>query len=250
MRRLAALLTPTLISALILSPAACGGGYSGRQAVEDIVQDLAVQEYGRASARYRRYEEQVLDEAAAPAWRRALEHEDATVREWAVDALSRIGEPEDIERLEGMLDDPFRSVQDAAARGLVRMDPEAARRALLERLASDDPVAQAVAAGVLGELGDPEVVEALVAQLTDPAVEPGVRSVVAQGLAEAGDPRAAGPLTDVALDRDNPTQLRRTAAEVLATLEGAGVEAALRRLLEADDEYIRDVGRRALEQVG
>lgn len=236
-----------------MSLAACGGagGAGARQAVEAIIEDLAVQEYGRASALYREYEEQVLDGAAAPAWRRALEHEDPTVREWAVDALSRIGETEDVERLEEMLDDPFRKVQDAAAWGLVRMNPEAARDALLERLDSDDPVDQAVAAGVLGELADPRVVDALLPQLADPQVEPGVREIVAQALATAGDARAADPLADVAMDPGNAAQLRRTAAEVLATLGGGSeVESALRRLLEADDEYVRDVARRALEELG
>jgi len=248
-----ALVLGTLLPVLALSAVACGGGGGGNdaaRAVEAIVEDLAVQEYGRASALYRDYEEQVLDPAAGPAWRRALEHEDPTVREWAVDALSRIGEPEDVERVEAMLGDPFRKVQDAAAWGLIRMDREAAREALLARLESDDPVDQAVAAGVLGELDDPRVVDALLEQLRDSRVEEGVRGIVAQALATAGDSRAAGPLAEVALDSDNPVQLRRTAAEVLATLEGGETEAALRRLEEADDEYVRDVARRALEQIG
>lgn len=239
---------PTVV-VLLLALAGCGGADPTRRAVEQIVEDLAVQEYGRASARYRQFEERILDESAASAWRRALDHGDPTVREWAVDALSRIGRPADVPRVREMLDDPFRKVQDAAAQGLVRMNPDVAREALLGRLVSDDPVDQAVAASVLGELGGAGVVDALLVALGDPDVEPGVRGIVAQALARAGDPRAAAHLAEVALDAAAPVELRRTAAEVLATLEGPGVESGLRSLLGADDAYVRDVARRALDQI-
>ena len=239
------------IAALLLAGllAACAGEGSG-DVVKLIIDDLAGQQFGRATARYRAEEERVLSSSAAPAWRRGLEHEDATVREWSIDALARIGEAEDVARVVTALDDPFRRVQEAAARGLVAMNREAARQAFLERLRGTEAMRQAIAAQGLADLGDPAGAAPLIEQLTSTEVESGVRGVIAQSLAMLGDERAIGPLAEVAGNPANEVRLRRVAVEALASFSGAAAIEALRGLTDSDDEYVRDVARRAIEGRG
>ena len=235
-----------LASALALLVAACTTDPTG-SAVERVIDDLAAQRYGTATARYRADEERILSPDAAPAWRRGLEHEDATVREWSVDALFRIGRPEDVPRIVAALDDPFRRVQEVAANGLVELDPQAARRAFAERLQAGEPMQRMIAAQGLADLQDTTAVLPLIEQLENRALDDAVRGVIAQSLATLGDAEAAAPLARLAADPTLGLQLRRTAAEAVATLSGAAAVSALQRLLESDDEYIRDLAARELE---
>ena len=190
----------------------------------------------------------MLSPPAAPAWRRGMDHEDPTVREWAVDALARIGDPDDVSVLVGALDDPFRRVQEAAVQGLIRLAPEVAAEAFMQRLTGGTAMDRMLAAQGLAELGDPVVVPALIEQLLDTELESGARGVIAQSLARFGDASAASALADVALEAGADLQMRRNAGEALATLSGPEATSALRRLLEADDDYLRDLARRALER--
>jgi HEAT repeat protein len=214
--------------------------------VRRIVDDLAAQRYGRATALYRQAEDVVLSPEAAASWRRAFEHEDATVRQWAVDALSRIGDPADLDRVVAALDDPFRKVQEIAAEGLVRMDPERASAVFMERLDAPDPLARAMAAQSLASMGETAAVPRIIEQLEDSSLDDGVRDIMAQSLGRLGDPRAASPLADVALDESLGLQLRRSAAEAVVMLPRADSREALERLSRAEDTYIRDLGERAL----
>ena len=235
-----------LVALLAICVVSCTGPDPAPATVQRVIDDLAAQRFGAATALYRAQEELVLSPAAAPTWRRGLDHEDATVREWSVDALSRIGDPRDVERLVASLDDRFRKVQEAAATGLVGLDPDAARQAYLERLAAGEVMTRVVAAQSLAELGEARAVPALVEQLLNEELAASLRGVLAQSLATLRDPRAAAPLAGVALDAGAGVQLRRTAAEALATLEGDEARVALERLLRADDPYVRDTARRAL----
>lgn len=214
--------------------------------VKAIVDDLAAQRFGTATARYRAEEELVLSPAAAASWRRGLEHQDATVREWSVDSLARIGLPEDVDAVAAALDDPFRNVQEAAARSLVDLDPDAARTAFVARLARADPMMQTIAAQGLADLGDVAGVEPLINRFGDDSVESAVRGVIAQSLAALADPRAVASLAAVAADPAADVGLRRNAVEALATFENDEATQALRRLLDSEDAYVQEVARRAI----
>ena len=231
---------------LTLSLAACSSGEQTGPLVKRVVDDLAAQRFGTATARYRQDEATILSPAAAPEWRRGLLHQDATVREWAVDALARIGLAEDVPLIVESLDDPFRRVQEAAARGIVAMDPEAASAAFTARVASADALRQMIAAQGLADLGDPSGVDPLLAQIGNADVEDAVRGVIAQSLAVLGDPRAAAPLAAIAADPDANLQLRRNAVEALATFEQDEATEAMRGLLESDDSYVQEVARRII----
>lgn len=233
---------------MTLSASVACGGDDANATVRLIIEELAAQRYATATARYRQQEELVLSAAAAPGWRRGLEHEDATVREWSVDALARIGEPEDVDRVVVALDDPFRSVQEAAARSLVDLDPDRAGAAFVGRLSSEDHLQQMIAAQGLADLGEAGGVPPLLERLTDPTTDDAVRTIVAQSLARLGDPRAVTPLAAVAGDADADIALRRDAAEALATFATAEATAALQELLGVDDVYIQEIARRAIAE--
>ncbi len=231
---------------LALFSTGCSSGDQTPALVKSVIDDLASQRFGTATARYRNDEEAILSPAAAAAWRRGLEHQDATVREWSVDALARIGEPEDVSRIVAALEDPFRRVQEAAARGIVDMDPSAARTAFAAGLASGDPLQQMISAQGLADLDDPTGVDSLLAQVGNPAVEEAVRGVIVQSLAVLSDPRAIAALAAIAADADRGLQLRRNAAEGLATFEQDEATEALRGLLDSDDGYVQEVARRTI----
>jgi len=217
-----------------------------RATVQRIVEDLAAQRYGSATAVYREAEDLVLSETAADSWRRALEHEDATVRQWAVDALSRIGDPDDLTRIVRALDDSFRKVQQIAAEGLVRMDPGHAREVFMLRLEAPDIMGRVLAAQTLADMGETAAVPIMIEQLQDDSMDDGVRDVMAQSLGRLGDSRAAMPLADLALDESAALLLRRSAADAVTLLPPDEAQDALRRLGQADDAYIRELGERAL----
>jgi len=241
--RVAAIILATAAAAVACAPAEP----TVAAIVQRIIDDLSAQQFGRATALYSQREEIVLSSPAAPGWRRGMDHEDATVREWSIDALSRIGLPEDVPLVVAALDDPFRRVQEAAAKGLINMNPAAARTAFIERLAAGDPMQRTIAAQGLADLRDTEAVPALVEQLGDPRLEAGLRGVIAQSLSRIGDTRAVQPLAALAGDTDAATQLRRTAVEALAGIEGESTARAMQGLLDSDDSYVQDVARRVLE---
>jgi HEAT repeat protein len=225
---------------------ACGPRDPAGETVRLIIEELSAQRFGSATARYRQNEELVLSAAAAPAWRRGLEHQDPTVREWSVDALARIGEPQDTARVVAALDDPFRRVQEGAARRLVELDAAVAAEAFIERLASDDPLAMTSAAQGHADHGDPAGAEPLIERFRDGRLDAAVRRILAQALAALGDPRAVAPLAAVAGDPAADLALRRDAVEALAAFETEEATEALRGLLGADDTYVQEVARRAI----
>lgn len=237
---------PGVLALLLCGVAGACGGDDASGTVRLIIEELAAQRYGTATARYRQQEEIVLSPAAAPAWRRGLEHQDSTVREWSVDSLARIGESEDVDRIVAALDDPFRNVQEAAARSLVDVDPGRATAAFIERLSSPDPLQQTVAAQGLAVLGDAAGVPPLLERFVDDSTDDAVRAIIAQSLAQIGDPRAVPPLAQVAANAEADLALRRDAAEALSIFETEAATAALQELLGVDDAYIQEIARRAI----
>ena len=107
-------------------------------------------------------------------------------------------------------------------------------------------MARAMAAQSLADMGERAAVPSIIDQLSDPALDDGVRDIMAQSLGRLGDPRAAPVLVDVALDEDNGLQLRRSAAEAVAMLPADETREALQRMSQAEDAYIRDLAERLL----
>ena len=233
---------------LLVAAAGCGEPPVAEKHTKDVIDDLVAREYGAASSRYRMFESEVLSAEASPTWRRAIEHVDATVREWAVDALSRIDEPEDLELVRGRLSDPVRGVRKAAVSGLIRMDSAAAVNEFTERLGSDAPDQVTLAASGFVELEHRAAAGLIVERFRDADLPESTRAALTQPLAALGGEIVVAPLVSAALDSTNGAELRRLAAEAAFAAEADGVADQLRQLLDADDEYVRALAETMLEQ--
>ncbi len=211
-----------------------------------IIDELVAQDYGAATSRFRMAEDQVLSLAAAPVWRRALEHQSTTVREWAVDALGRIGQQEDVRRLAERLADSSRGVRRGAMMSLIQIDPGAARAAFDTLLRASKPESIVLGAQGLAELKAFEGASLVLERMSDTTLPSSTRRALAQVLATLGNPVAVGPLLALALDPEVDLSLRRMAAEALVALEGEAVREAAQRLVQSEDAYISDLARRLL----
>jgi len=228
-----------LAAAMLLITVACGEAPVAEKHTKNVIDDLVAREYGSASSRYRMFETEVLSADAAPTWRRAIDHVDATVREWAVDALSRINVAEDLELVRGRLSDPVRGVRKAAVSGLIRMDRDVAIEEFTTRLASDTSDQVTLAATGFVELEHRAAAMLIVARFQDTELPESTRAALTQPLAALGGAVVVGPLVGVALDPGNGAELRRLSAEAAFAAEAEDVTEHLRRLLGADDEYVR-----------
>lgn len=242
-------MTRRLLAAMMLFAAvACGEAPVAEKHTQDVIDDLAARKYGAASSRYRMFESEVLSADAAPIWRRAMEHVDATVREWAVDALSRINLAEDLARVKERLDDPVRGVRAAAVSGLIRMDSATAIEEFTVRLASEAPEQVTLAASGFVALEHHPAAALIVRRFQDGELPESTRAALTQPLAALGGDVVVAPLVAVALDSGNGTELRRLAAEAAFAADAEGVREQLHRLLDADDEYVRVLAETMLGQ--
>lgn len=243
------------IGAVLLAIGALFGSAACREepaiaVTQRIIDELVAQDYGAATSRFRMAEEQVLSLAAAPVWRRALEHQNTTVREWAVDALGRIGQQEDVQRLVQRLVDSSRGVRRGAMMALVEMNPGVARTAFEDLLGASKPESIVLGAQGLAELKAFDGASLVLQRLSDTTLPSSTRTALVQVLATLGNPLAIGPLLVLALDPAAELPLRRMAAEALVALEGAGVREAAQRLAQSEDAYISDLARRLLADEG
>jgi len=238
-----------VVLVVLLALVACAG-VEALETTQRIIDLLAAGEYGRASSLFRQQEASVLSADAGPTWRRGLEHDNPSVREWAIDALSRIAGEGDFERIVGMLGDHSRGVRHQARDGIARMEPERAAEVFRERLRSADPEQVVLAAQGAAGLNDAAAVPALIERLLDSGLPPAARATLAQPLATLGDPEALAPLVRVAEEAGADLQLRRLAAEGAIALgttlaSEQGLE-SIRRLAASDDDYISELADAAL----
>ncbi len=231
----------------LLAALACGVESAAVQRTREVVDDLAAHDFGAASNRYRMYESDVLSLEAAPVWRRALAHGDATVREWAVDALSRVGASEDVARIGELLDDTSRGVRQQALDGLIRLDPIAAAQTFRERLGRSAPSQVVLAAQGLAQIGAENAASAILERAGDAGLPDSTRGALMQPLAALGDPAVVTELVDLALDGAADVRLRRLAAEAAVAIDTPDPRVAFRRLATSADDYVRALGERGLE---
>jgi HEAT repeat protein len=236
--------------ALAVLVAACASA-EALEVSQRIIDYLAVGDFGRASSLYRQQEALVLSPAAAPVWRRGLEHQNPSVREWSVDALSRIAGDGDFDLLVAALDDSSRGVRHQARDGIIRMDPQRAAAIFRDLLGSHEPDQIVLAAQGAAELEDAGAVHAIVDRLGDETLPAATRGTLAQPLAVIGDRAALAPLVEVASDPGADVQLRRLAAEGAIALAGElGDEEAIAvivSLADSDDDYVRALAASAIE---
>lgn len=238
-----------ILAGIALAVAACGGGQA-REVTQRVIDYLAAGDFGRASSLYRQQEALVLSAAAGPTWRRGLDHQNPSVREWSVDALARIAGDGDFERIVGALDDPSRGVRHEARDGLILMDAGRAAGVFRELVGSPEPESVVLAAQGAAELGDAAAVPLILDRLGDTSLPAATRGTLAHPLAVLGDRSAIAPLVAIAADPAAEVSLRRLAAEGAVALAGAlGDEEALGQiapLADSDDDYVRELAASAL----
>ncbi|NLX04283.1 MAG: hypothetical protein GXY33_03960 [Phycisphaerae bacterium] len=135
------------------------------------------------------------DRRIIPQLVQALETDNWTHRHGCALALGRLKAVEAIAPLVARLSDEDREVRELAAGVLEQIDPQwhqspRARRMipkLINRLEAESPYVRALTAEVLGRIGDPKALDALIGRLED---EPQVRYAAVRGLGELGEPAA------------------------------------------------------------
>lgn len=143
-----------------------------------------------------------------------LADEDAAVRETALKALEKLGDPR-------------------------RVEP------LIAALADGDGALRQTAAESLGEIGDSRAVNPLIVALDDE--ESAVRWRVVEALAKIGDARAVEPL--IAALRDQDSAVRWSAAWALCEIGAPAVEALI-VALQDKDSTVRQSAARSLGKLG
>jgi HEAT repeat protein len=139
--------------------------------------------------------------------------------------------PENIDRIRASLDDPDRDVRATALHALVGLAVPDSGALALDALGDADGFVRATAAKLVGDLGDPDHVEAVRAVLSrDP--DPVARQRAAESLTRLG---GAGAVAALAHGLSDPMErVRLTAVRGLAKLDPASAREELARLLHED----------------
>ena len=148
------------------------------------------------------------------------------VRRVAVRALGRIGNPGSAEPIVAALEHDGEIPVSAAGQALLRMGVGAVA-ALTVATRSGRPAVRAMAATLIGLLGDSDEVGDLVPLLTDEAAP--VAAAAATALGHLGSPSALGPL--IAATFGTPDEVRAAAAAALGRVGAPGAAATLQRLV-------------------
>jgi hypothetical protein len=171
----------------------------------------------------------------------SLDSDEEGVQAWATSQLRAQGVPEALRLLIERLDSPLVAVREAAREELDSFNLEL----LLDIFDHLDP-AVCLRAGALMQKIDPDCHQKLVAELSHPVQRRRIRAARAArrlGLAHEVQPSLLAMLSDA------DTQVRRTAAEVLADVPNAEVVAGLSALLTDSSPRVRETAEQSLAEI-
>lgn len=147
-----------------------------------------------------------------------------------------------LEHLIGTLDSPYSSLRVFAARMLGELRDPAALPALMDRLPKMDHVMKMEALRSLGKIGDQRVYRVLTRYLADSRAQMRIAAVEALGF--LGSPEVVWRLEALLLSDE--LMVRRSAAAVLARLEGPGKN-VLQNLASRKDPLVRSLVEEVLD---
>ncbi len=120
---------------------------------------------------------------------------------------------------------------------------------LIDALRHPVPSKAALAAQILGQLGDPRGVEPLL-DIFDRTRDPEIQEAAIRALGELGDPRAIALFARVLEESDRFITLRVAAAEALGRIGGDQAIEALQGVAKRDDRSVSRAARAALAELG
>ena len=164
-------------------------------------------------------------------------------RVYAAAILGEIADPAAVKPLVGALRGASDDLRCQASGALAKFGSEAVEP-LTALLTEPDPEVRIVAAGVLGDTGDPAAVEPLVAALRDK--NPDVRGAARGALFRIGD-AAVEPL--IAATKDADRNVRLYAAGALKYIGNPRAIGALQDLARSGDKEERSVAQDAIEKI-
>jgi HEAT repeat protein len=180
----------------------------------------------------------------------ALGDGEASVREAAAEALSRLGK-ETMEILIEALDHEHAGVRASVALALAKIakqynKADAATPALIARLNDYDPDVRRIATEALGQIEDPDATAALTDRLWDDVPE--IRRMAAWALGQIEDPEALPALMQAL--GDQVIDVQEAAVEALGKLEHLDAVPSLLEMLGHQNPTIRRACARALGLIG
>ncbi|MET9113327.1 HEAT repeat domain-containing protein [Streptomyces longwoodensis] len=191
------------------------------------------------------------DPVRGPAARHVLHdllgHRSVTVRETAVRALGRLGDPVSAGLLLTALDPPRRVAPGLVGDALVRLGPAAVEALTGAAADGGDEQHRALAVELLGLIKDRRALPALSAALDDPA--PMVRAAAAAALGRVGEPAAVAALTGT-VGADPSDRVVVAAAEALGLIGDESAVPALTRALRCGPYRPAHTAARALLRLG
>lgn len=168
----------------------------------------------------------------------------ADVRRAVVKALGQLGDARAAEPLLALLNTSSFDIRSAVRNALVQIGPAAVAPSLM-RL-GDPKAARSSIVNILGQIGDTQAVEPLLALLNDPEVA--VREAVATALGQLHDTRAVEPLLERLDDPDSA--VRWAVAAALGHLSDARVVESLLTRLDDSEVIVRRIVAWSLGQLG
>jgi HEAT repeat protein len=173
----------------------------------------------------------------------ALKDEEAEVRAYAAELLGKAGSEKTAEPLAELLKDPDEDVCRAAAASLVKIGKPSVKY-LIEALKAEQAYTRLAAARALGEIGDPDASDPLMALLKDSGKD--VRRAAVRALAGIAGDNAVKPLAEALKDEDE--EVRRLAGDALVAI-GKPAVAPLIEMLKDKDIIIRFNAAKTLEKI-
>ncbi|MDZ8263042.1 HEAT repeat domain-containing protein, partial [Nostoc sp. ChiQUE01b] len=176
----------------------------------------------------------------------ALKDSDSDVRDYAAEALAKIGNAEAVPGLIAALKHSKSDVRSSAAEALAKIGNPEAVRGLIAALKDSKSDVRSSAAWALGNIGNAEAVRGLIAALKDSKSD--VRSSAAWALGNIGNAEAVRGL--IAALKDSKSDVRSSAAWALGNIGNAEAVRGLIAALKDSNSEVKGNAASALRNIG
>jgi serine/threonine-protein kinase len=177
---------------------------------------------------------------------RALTDSNKTVRQTALEGISKHSIKVPVHHLCPLLKDPDMTVQARAIEAMIKVNDPGTVQYLIEILNDDSEYVRRAAVEVLNEVADPRAIKNLLNAMRD--TDWWVRVRAADALGSIGGPRVVEAV--ISLLKDEDEFMRRTAVEILNSVKDERAYFYLVQALNDNDWWVRERAADALGQLG